>query len=104
MSGRARQAVVVAALCAAIVAVAVALTGSAGAAGTPRCHTSELFLSLKSDGAGLGHQFFRVILRNTSAHSCYVKGYPGVSLLGARKHQIGRSATREKGSSRIRRV
>lgn len=82
--------------------IAAAHGDTARGARAPRCHTSSLFLSLKSEGAGLGHQFFRVTLRNTSARTCSVKGYPGVSLLNARKHQIGRSATRER--ARVRRV
>jgi hypothetical protein len=76
----------------AIVASA-AFQASAGAA-PARCHTSQLSLRVKSDGAGLGHRFYIIVLRNESGQSCSVFGYPGVSMLGRHKHQRGPAADR----------
>ena len=77
---------------------ATAVSGSA----VSRCHTRSLTAVLVKDGAGLGHSFYKIGLRNTSERTCWVKGYPGVSFLGARRHQIGRSAKRV--PRRVRRV
>ena len=65
----------------------------------PRCHTGALTLSVKQYPGGGGTEFFLVILRNHSSRACSLEGYPGVSLLNARRHQVGRSASRQKGRS-----
>ena len=83
----------------AIVASAASSAFQATAAGAPaRCHTSQLSLRVKSLGAGLGHQFYAIVLRNESGRSCSLLGYPGVSMLGKHKHQRGPSAKRLRSS------
>lgn len=63
---------------------------SSAVAGTPRCHTGDLFLSVVADtpgrhhGGGMNHQGTTIALRNISGHSCHVRGYVGAAMLTAR--------------------
>lgn len=81
-------------IAAAITAITLLALPASAATTVPRCHTSQLSLRVKSDGAGAGHRFFVIVLRNESGQSCSVRGYPGVSMLGRHKHQRGPSAKR----------
>jgi hypothetical protein len=94
--------VAVAVTLAAVAASVPASGSSVEAAAVSRCHTGSLSLFLRAENGGLGHRFYRVVLRNRGNRTCSLRGYPGVSLLNARAHQIGRSATRER--MRVRRV
>ncbi len=49
---------------------------------------------MRSYGGGGGTEFYLVVLRNHSQATCSVRGYPGVSGLDRRHHQIGRAARR----------
>jgi hypothetical protein len=62
-----------------------------------RCHSNELTLSLGNPDIAAGNVYVPIVLRNSSARSCAVAGYPGVSLLDAAGAMIGTPATREPG-------
>jgi hypothetical protein len=64
--------------------------GAGEASATPRCHTSDLAVSLTSWGVALGNQSVEVAFNNGSGHSCYVYGYAGFGLEDA-KHRVQRS-------------
>lgn len=67
-----------------------------------RCRTQDLGLTVRSYGGGGGTEFYLVVLRNHSQATCSVRGYPGVSGLDRRRHQVGRAARRI--SRRVERV
>jgi hypothetical protein len=82
--------------------VAIVSIGGAASARTPPCGANSLSLSVTHEGAGLGHQFYSVVLRNRSKRACKLAGYPGVSLLDSRRRQIDGSARRSgQGSHRF---
>ena len=49
-------------------------------------------MRLEYDGGAAGTLYYRIQFTNVSAHSCQLRGYPGVSAYGG-GHQIGNSAT-----------
>ncbi|MDQ6819227.1 MAG: DUF4232 domain-containing protein [Actinomycetota bacterium] len=69
------------------VAVAVAASGTSStsakpsSAGTPRCSTSQLHLSLIDHQGALGTTYWDMALRNLGRSACHMRGYPGVGLL-----------------------
>lgn len=88
------------------------LTGSAGLAlavsgflattpadaATPACTNSDLTASYHAHGAGAGHTYGWIALRNTSGHACHTGGYGGISYVGdGNGTQIGAPAVRLKG-------
>ena len=70
-----------------------ALAARAAAALTPRCGTGALtaWLGIPGDGYAGGVNY-QLELSNTSAHTCTLYGYPGVSALGPGGHQLGSAA------------
>ena len=66
------------------------------AAVAPRCATSALtvWLGIPGDGAA-GSTYFQLELSNTSARTCTLYGFPGVSAVGPGGHQLGRAAARD---------
>ncbi|WP_405776222.1 DUF4232 domain-containing protein [Streptomyces sp. NBC_00859] len=83
----------------AVVAVAglgLAGAGAAQAAGartTPTCATSGLTPSFGQDLAGgMNHQGVVLKLKNTSGHTCDLRGYPGLGLQDSGHHTLASSA------------
>jgi hypothetical protein len=69
-----------------------AATSGGASAGTPRCHTADLKVSVTSDPAGgaTNHHGEFLIFANSSAHKCTLYGYPGVSFVaGDQGAQVG---------------
>ncbi|GAB3201056.1 hypothetical protein GCM10027062_22140 [Nocardioides hungaricus] len=92
---------------AALAAMALGLTsvpaGAVAAAGVPECTNAELVASYRQTGAGMSHEYGRIVLTNESDHACSIRGYGGLSYVGGGDGtQIGAPAVREK--SRVRTV
>jgi hypothetical protein len=85
------------------VATFVAATGFAAPARAPRCRTSGLVVWLDTRGGGAaGSVYYKLHLTNLSGHACTLFGYPGVSAVDLRGHQLGRAASRNNAiSSRL---
>jgi hypothetical protein len=65
------------------------------AAAIPPCASATLRPSLAPMGAAAGTGYYALRLTNTSASSCTLYGYPGVSFVsGVPGHQIGSAAAR----------
>jgi hypothetical protein len=66
------------------------------AAIAPRCATGALtvWLGIPGDGAA-GSTTFQLELSNTSARTCTLYGFPGVSAVGPNGGQLGRAASRD---------
>ena len=66
------------------------------AAVAPRCAASALtvWLGIPGDGAA-GSTYFQLELSNTSAKTCTLYGFPGVSAIGRYGHQLGSAAGRD---------
>lgn len=72
---------------------------SSSAAGTPACATSALQVKLGSSDGYAGGVYVVIDFTNTSASSCTLFGYPGVSLVtGPPYKQIGLAAKRSTSS------
>jgi hypothetical protein len=64
-------------------------TGSSGGQPmTGRCTASAVTGTVQDSDGAAGHIWYRVLLRNTSARSCTVKGIPGVRLLGSHRQPL----------------
>ncbi|MGY2700481.1 DUF4232 domain-containing protein [Nocardioides sp. HB32] len=92
---------------AALAAVVLGVTGvpavATGAQGVPECTNAELVASYHQTGAGMSHEYGRIVLTNRSDHACTVRGYGGLSYVGGGDGtQIGAAADRAK--SRVRTV
>ncbi|WP_405726614.1 DUF4232 domain-containing protein [Streptomyces sp. NBC_01537] len=61
---------------------------------TPTCHVADLHLSIGPVSGGAGSLFYPIRFTNTSRHTCALRGYPGVSVVNIRHHQIGAPAAR----------
>jgi hypothetical protein len=75
-----------------------ALVSSAGgASAAPRCTTGKLVVWLVNPrgGAAAGSTYHKLALTNLSGHACALLGYPGVSAVDVRGHQLGRAASRD---------
>src|ERR1017187_3183520 len=69
---------------------------AAFAATTPPCATSNLVIWLNTVGSGAaGSSYYNLDFTNLSAHSCTLKGYPGVSGVSLANDQVGSSAARD---------
>ncbi len=71
---------------------------SASAAGLAECVTSALKVKVGSGNGAAGTIFYSLDFTNTSGSTCFVEGYPGVSLVSAGSNsgsQIGADAKRE---------
>lgn len=70
-----------------------------GSVGGVRCATATLAVSTSSHGAAAGTAYRVVSFKNTSAGTCTLTGYPGVSFLDAKGQQIGAAAGRTPGTT-----
>ncbi|WP_328379006.1 DUF4232 domain-containing protein [Streptomyces sp. NBC_00440] len=79
----------------AVVAVAglgLAGAGAAQAASVPTCATSGLTASFGQGlSGGMNHEGVVLKLKNTSGHTCDLRGYPGLGLQDASHHTLGSS-------------
>ncbi|MEU2423385.1 DUF4232 domain-containing protein [Streptomyces sp. NPDC007851] len=78
--------------------------GSTGGGGTTtasgtRCHTSDLKASVGGNDPGAGQENFPIVLTNTSARTCTVRGYPGAAFVTASGTQLGPDPQRETGTT-----
>jgi hypothetical protein len=75
---------------------ALALTTfSAAAASTPACTAAGTVVWIDTTGSGTaGSIFYALQFTNLSGHSCTISGYPGVSGVDLRGHQLGSPASR----------
>lgn len=62
--------------------VAVLLPSGARAQSTPLCHTGDLAGAIIDTQGGAGSRDARLILVNTSTHTCHTKGFIGGQLIG----------------------
>jgi hypothetical protein len=77
------------------VVVMLAPTGSAAALATPECTNAHLTASYKGGDAATSHVFGRIVLRNTSEQTCWIRGYGGLSYVGGGDgKQVGAAADR----------
>lgn len=84
-----------------LVAAGLVPGGVASAQGVPSCTNAELKASYHQTGAGMSHQYGRIVLRNVSNHACRTGGYGGLSYVGGGDGtQIGAPADREPGQVR----
>lgn len=75
--------------------VANAAGGPTARTAFPRCATSRLVVWLNTQGdAAAGSVAFKLEFTNQSGHRCTLRGYPGVSAVDLRGHQLGRAASR----------
>jgi hypothetical protein len=74
-----------------------ALPAEAGAA-TPECTNAELVASYHGGDGAMSHTYGRIVLRNTSDTSCWIRGYGGLSYVGGGDGtQVGAAAERTRG-------
>ncbi|HSX00943.1 MAG TPA: DUF4232 domain-containing protein, partial [Candidatus Saccharimonas sp.] len=59
-----------------------------------RCHTADLSATLKASDSAAGTSYQTLGLVNKSGHTCWVYGFPGISLLDASGKQLGQPAAR----------
>jgi len=65
-------------------ALGLAVVPTAGAAGSvAQCSTANLSAQLKEGDPAAGSRYATLVLTNTSTHSCTLRGYGGLGLLGA---------------------
>lgn len=57
-------------------------------AGSDRCHTADLSVDLRPQGAAAGNIYALLVFTNTSDHTCAVYGYGGVQLLDDHRKEI----------------
>lgn len=74
----------------AAVFAAVALT-----AATPNCTHSQVRLHVGRGNGTAGTIFYPLTFTNRSAHTCALRGFPGVSSVTRRHHRVGSPATRD---------
>jgi len=72
-----------------------AASGQPAERGPAECTKADLSAKYRGGDAATSHVFGRIILRNTSDTSCYVKGYGGLSYVGGGNGtQVGAPADR----------
>ena len=84
------------------VAGGVVMFSPTGTAATPtsdratvECTNANLTATYKRVDAGMSHVFGRIVLRNTSEQTCWVRGYGGLSYVGhGNGTQVGAAADR----------
>ncbi|THA44960.1 DUF4232 domain-containing protein [Streptomyces sp. A1136] len=82
---------------AAVLATTGASLGATQASAVPRiptCHVADLHLAIGEPDGAAGSLYYPISFTNTSTHTCTLRGYPGVSVVDVRHHQIGTSAIR----------
>lgn len=70
--------------------------------GYARCGARDLELTLGGMDAAAGNRYLPLVLRNVSAATCHLQGYPGVSLLDADRNQLGPAVTYEDANPKER--
>lgn len=88
-----------------LVVAALTLAGTPASAhaprGVPECTNAELTASYRSTGAGMSHEYGKIVLKNVSDHACTIRGYGGLSYVGhGDGTQIGAAATRTRSRER----
>jgi Protein of unknown function (DUF4232) len=69
---------------------------------SPTCAVSDLRTSLTAAGGSAGAFHYQLIFNNSSASTCTLYGFPGVSFLDGRGHQIGPAA--QEGPAAVRQL
>jgi hypothetical protein len=95
-SGRLRIALAGAAAIAGLaICVPVVAVASSSAPATPRCSQSDTYVwfALSPNGTA-GPIYYPVEFTNVGSSACTLTGYPGVSAITAKLHQLGLAATR----------
>lgn len=68
---------------------------SSAAPGTPECTNAHLTASYRGGDAATSHVYGRIVLRNTSDATCWIRGYGGLSYVGGGNGaQVGAAAER----------
>jgi hypothetical protein len=68
---------------------------ASGARATAECTNAQVTASYKGGDAAMSHVYGRIILRNTSDVSCWIRGYGGLSYVGGGNgKQVGAAADR----------
>jgi Protein of unknown function (DUF4232) len=78
-----------------------ATTSSAKPATIPQCTASDLgvWLAVSQGNGAAGTIYYPLEFTNLSHHTCYMYGYPGVSVISQSGHQLGSPANRGNQSS-----
>lgn len=66
----------------------VLLPAGAGAQSTPRCRAGDLAGAIIDTQGGAGSRDARLILVNTSTHTCHIKGFIGAQLIDTSNHPL----------------
>jgi hypothetical protein len=66
----------------------------------PVCRTGNLRASIGNGEGAAGHTYETIRLTNSGKTSCAIRGFPGVSYVGARGRQLGAAADRTGGAGR----
>ena len=88
-------AIVAAGLIAATAAFATTSSSAAPAAAIPRCTASGLgvWVAVGQGNGAAGTIYYPLEFTNLGGHTCYLYGYPGVSVLDRNGHQLGSPAS-----------
>jgi Protein of unknown function (DUF4232) len=77
-------------------AAPASLAKGGSVAAAPRCVTSGLVIWINTAGNGAaGSIYYNLYFTNLSAHTCSLRGYPGVSAVDLFGRRLGRAASRE---------
>jgi hypothetical protein len=88
-----------AAAVAAVVVPVASAAGSGSAASTPPCSNIGTIAWLNTNSnAAAGSVFYKLQFTNLSGTRCTLRGFPGVSAVNTRGHQLGRAASRDPGT------
>jgi hypothetical protein len=95
-----RGLIAVAAGVASIAAIAIPVASAAGsshaaAAASPCSSIGTIAWLNTNSSAGAGSVFFKLQFTNLSGRRCTLRGFPGVSAVDTRGHQLGRAASRD---------
>jgi uncharacterized protein DUF4232 len=73
---------------------------ASGARATAECTNAEVTATYHGADAAMSHVYGRIVLRNTSEASCWVRGYGGLSYVGGGDgRQVGAAADRTPGAT-----
>jgi hypothetical protein len=95
-------AVATAAGCAALAAAPAAGVATASP-GAPACATGGLVIWIPQSSGAAGSVFYTLEFTNQSGRACTLRGYPGVSAVDLRGHQLGSPASRDH-TTRVRTI
>jgi hypothetical protein len=68
-------------------------------AGTPECTNGDVTVSYRAEDHATSHSYGWIVLTNTTDHSCWVRGYGGISYAGDDGEQVGAPADRTPGDA-----